>query len=159
MADSYTSEDAQQILQRAIARQAETGELSRQQLLEIAEELGISPETLTAAEQEWIQHQQETTDKALFNQERRRRFRQDLAKFGIINTLLIGMNLATTHQLGWSLYVVFIWGIAIALSAWRTFQVDGDDYERAFQRWQIKRQVGQSIKTLSSRWLKRLSDS
>jgi hypothetical protein len=154
----YSSEDAQQILQRAIARQAEAGELSRQQLLEIADELGISPETLAAAEQEWNLHRQELTTREAFDQERRRRFRQNLAKYGIVNGLLVGLNLATAHRVSWSLYVVFGWGIAVALSAWRTFQTEGDDYDRAFQRWQLKRQVGQSLKTLSARWLKRFSE-
>ncbi len=158
MPEIYTSEDVQQILQRAIVRQAETGELSRQQLLEIADELGISLETLTAAEQDWALHRQETATKDMFEQERRRRLRQNLVKYGIVNTMLVGMNLATAHTLNWSLYVLFGWGTAIALSAWRTFQTEGDDYDRAFQRWQLKRQVGETFKTVSSRWLKRLSD-
>ena len=44
--DLYASEDAQQILQIAIAKETEAGELTRAQLAEIASELNIAPETL-----------------------------------------------------------------------------------------------------------------
>ena len=50
----YRQEDAQQILQLAIARQAEEGELSRVQLFEIAAELNIAPADIQAAELEWF---------------------------------------------------------------------------------------------------------
>ncbi|MFQ4135779.1 hypothetical protein PGN35_005615 [Nodosilinea sp. PGN35] len=58
----YPAEDAQQILSLAIARQTESGELSRTQLLEIADELGIAPETIAAAEREWDVKKYEIAD-------------------------------------------------------------------------------------------------
>ena len=54
MIDLYASEEAQQILQIAIAKETEGGELTRTQLMEIAAELNIAPETLMSAEREWL---------------------------------------------------------------------------------------------------------
>ena len=53
MTELYVSENAQQILQIAIAKETEAGELTRTQLMEIAAELNISSETMQLAEQEW----------------------------------------------------------------------------------------------------------
>ena len=50
----YQQEDIQQILNLAIARQGDGEEFSREHLVEIAAELGISPDTLLEAEQEWL---------------------------------------------------------------------------------------------------------
>ncbi|MEL6456526.1 MAG: hypothetical protein AAFQ40_17665, partial [Cyanobacteria bacterium J06623_5] len=67
MADLYASEDAQQILQIAIAKETESGELTRRQLSEIAAELNIAPETLWSAEREWQSLQTASAQQASFN--------------------------------------------------------------------------------------------
>ena len=74
MADLYASEDAQQILQIAIAKETESGDLTRIQLAEIASELNIAPETLWSAEREWIALKSESSQQHLFNQQRRQNF-------------------------------------------------------------------------------------
>ena len=66
---SYTQEDIQQILQLAIARQTDDKdkEFSYQQLLEIASELDIPPESLQLAEREWLEQQVEIQKRQEFN--------------------------------------------------------------------------------------------
>ncbi len=49
----YTTEDIQQILQIAIARQGEDDQLTREQLWEIAQELDLDPQSIQAAESDW----------------------------------------------------------------------------------------------------------
>ncbi|HAT14117.1 MAG TPA: hypothetical protein DCS91_11580, partial [Microcoleaceae bacterium UBA11344] len=67
----YGSEDAQAILQIAIAQKEENGELSRVQLFEIAAELGISEQDIVAAEQQWLANRGEVQEKLAFNRYRR----------------------------------------------------------------------------------------
>ena len=50
---TYNSEEMQQILEVAFKRKQQ-GEYTREQIIEIASELGVSSESLQAAEQEWL---------------------------------------------------------------------------------------------------------
>ncbi|MFW6359786.1 MAG: 2TM domain-containing protein, partial [Chroococcales cyanobacterium] len=98
---SYSQEDIQQILQRAIARQAYEVEFTRQQLLEIAEELEISPECLILAEQDWHVDKLDHEKRQAFDAYRRGRFKQKLGKYLIINSFLVGLNVLTAGTLSW----------------------------------------------------------
>lgn len=153
---TYASEDVQAILQLAMARREEVGELSRAQLFEVAGELGISPDDVAAAEQEWLTHSAEDREKLVFNSYRRKKLQKNLIKYGIVNTFLVLLNLVSSQALSWSLYILLIWGLGLSLSAWNTYQTQGEDYEQAFQRWRLKKQVGQSIGSLADRFLKKI---
>ncbi|MBD2060057.1 2TM domain-containing protein [Oculatella sp. FACHB-28] len=158
MTDIYEQEEAQEILKIAFTRQIERGEISKLQLLEIAAELGISLEEFQSAEQEWLTQQGEAREQRAFAMYRQSRLRRSVARYGIVNTFLVMLDLLTSSPLNWSLYIALIWGLFIALNAWKTYQTDGEDYEKAFQRWRLKQQVGRSLKNLSNRWLKGLSN-
>lgn len=151
---SYHQEDIQQILQIAIARQVHEGEFSRQQLLEIAAELEISPACLQVAEQEWLAQQGLLQKRQAFNTYRRGKLRKRFGNYVIVNSFLLLLNLASAGTLSWSLYVVLFWGLGLGLSTWNTYQNKGEDYERAFQKWHRQHQLKQSVNTLLNRWLK-----
>jgi 2TM domain len=153
MTELYCSEDAQQILHIAIAKQAEAGELTRTQLYEIAAELNIAPSDMQAAEQEWQIRRGESTERQAFDLQRRQRFQQRFARFAIVNGFLLLLNLLLSGGLGWSLYILLGWGVGVALDAWKTFQLSGEDYEEAFIRWRQKRQIKRSVSTLVNRLL------
>jgi hypothetical protein len=153
MTELYRSEDAQQILQLAIARQTEVGELSRDQLFEIAAELNIAPADIVAAEQEWLTRRGELEEQRSFDLLRRHKFQQRFVRYLIVCAFLILLNLLTGHTLSWSLYVVLSWGVGVALDAWRTFYLSGEEYEEAFQRWQQKRRLKKTVNNLLNRWL------
>jgi hypothetical protein len=154
MTDLYRQEDAQQILQLAIARQVESGDITREQLIEIADELGISPQDLVAAERDWLARQGDRQEQQAFNAYRRSQFRQHATKYLIINGFLVTLNWMAVGELSWSLYIAVIWAMLLSLDAWKSFQTDGDRYERMFQQWRRKRQFRQSVSTLFDRWLK-----
>ncbi|MBD2464981.1 2TM domain-containing protein [Oscillatoria sp. FACHB-1407] len=154
MTDLYSQEDVQEILQLAIARQTDAGELTRAQLLEIADELGISPMDLQLAEQEWLTRQGENRERQTFNLYRQQRLKQRLTRFLIVNAFLVVLNLLTAGGLTWSLYVLLGWGVFTALSVWKLRQMDGDDYEDAFQKWRRRRLIKKSINTFFDRWLR-----
>jgi hypothetical protein len=157
----YQQEDIQQILNLAIARQAKDGgEFSRDQLVEIAEELGISTETLLEAEQEWLIQQEQRQKHHAFNLYRHSQLKKRAGKYLIVNSFLVGLNLLTAGALSWSLYILLFWGLGLGVSAWNTYQLDGEEYDRAFQKWYRKYQLRSFAKTLSMRinnWLKAAS--
>jgi hypothetical protein len=150
----YGSEDAQGILQIAIARREDEGELSRAQLFEIASELGISEQDIVAAEQQWLATRGEFAEKLAFNGYRRGKLQKNVTKYGIINSFLVMLNLAGSHELSWSLFILLTWGLGLSLNAWNVYQTEGEDYEQSFQRWQLKKQVGQSIGTATNKFMK-----
>ncbi|MGB3293192.1 MAG: 2TM domain-containing protein [Phormidesmis sp.] len=153
MADLYASEDAQQILQIAIAKETEHGELTRVQLAEIATELNIAPETLWTAEREWLDLKSESTRQMLFNQERRQKFQHHLIRYGIFNGFLLLLNLLFGGY-GVAAFVILTWGIGLALHGWRAYQTSGYKYQKDFENWQRRQQVTQSMRNLFNRVLK-----
>jgi hypothetical protein len=153
MTRSYHQEDIQQILQIAIRRQAYEGEFSREQLLEIAAELEISPECLQVAEKEWLAQQTEMQKRQDFNAYRRSKLKKQFGKYVIVNSFLVLLNLLSAGSLSWSLYILLFWGLGLGLNAWNTFQSQGEDYERAFQRWYRQNQLKQSLNTFLNKFL------
>ncbi len=152
MVDLYASEEAQQILQIAIAKETESGELTRVQLAEIAAELNISPETLWSAEREWIDLKSTSSQQAIFNQQRRQKFQHHLIRYGIFNSFLLLLNLLAGGY-GFALFVALAWGIGLSLHAWRAYQTSGYRYQKDFEQWQRRQQVKRSMSNLFNRLL------
>ncbi|HCQ20899.1 MAG: 2TM domain-containing protein [Anabaena sp. CoA2_C59] len=152
---SYTQEDVQEILQLAISRQVNDNnqEFSYQQILEIAAELQISPDTLQQAERDWLVKQSEVEQREAFNIYRRSKFKKRLGNYAIMNIFFLAIN-SISGGISWSLYILVGCGLAISLDIWNTFQTKGEDYEIAFQRWNRNHQIKQTINTVLSRWLK-----
>ena len=152
MTELYRSEDAQQILQIAIARQTEEGELTRVQLYEIASELNISVADMQAAEQEWLTRQGELEERSAFIRFRQSRFQQRLVKYAIVNVFLIALNLLTTPGMLWSVYITLFWGIGVALDAWKTYRTSDLEFEEAFENWRQRQQLKRSVSTILTRF-------
>jgi hypothetical protein len=146
--DTYPVEDIQEILQLAIARRDDDGELTRLQLEEIAADLGIPQTDLVAAEQAWRDGKVETQKKQEFNLMRRQILKNKVVRFSIINTFLLGLNTLETGHPSWSLYVLGIWGLFFSLKGWQLWQTSGINYENEFQRWDRKTQLKESVQTM-----------
>jgi hypothetical protein len=144
---SYSQEDVQQILNIALAHYpVKDTELSYAQLLEIADELRISPDTLQLAEQKWLSQQGETNKRLEFDAYRQSKFQEKLSKYTITNACLIALNFLTGFGVPWSLYVLIFWGMGFGLDAWKFFyQRRGEAYNRAFQSWERKQKIQKSI--------------
>lgn len=141
----YTPEEVQQILHLAIARQVTQGEMTREQLLEIAAEMEIKTQDLEAAEQNWYTQQLLDRKRQKFNLYQQEKFKNQAVRYLIINGFLITFNLMSVGTLSWAIYPLFLMGLPLSLTAWRTFQVKGEAYEQAFQRWQLKDEIKQSF--------------
>ncbi|MGQ4647319.1 2TM domain-containing protein [Lyngbya aestuarii] len=153
---SYKQEEIQQILNLAIAHQVEGGDFSHEQLVEIAAELCISTESLQLAQQEWLVQQKDQQKRDQFNSYRHRKLQRNFGKYLIVNIFLVCLNLLTSGQLSWSLYILLFWGLGLGLSAWSTYQSEGEEYQRSFQKWQRQqqlKQVANSLYTRVNNWL------
>lgn len=150
----YPAEDVQQILRIAIARETESGELSRGQLLEIAEELGISAATLVAAEQEWNLQKHDLADRNAFERQRQQRFHYGLAQFLIFGGFLTIFNLLTGWHLTWLIYLIFgPWALKLTWDGWRIYRPNEYSYNREFRRWQWRQRLGRSFNGVIHRLL------
>jgi 2TM domain len=144
---SYNQEDVQQILNIALAQHPDTGAaLTYAQLLEIADELRISPDTLKQAESTWLVQQGKFEKFQEFDLYRRSKFQDKLGKYTITNGCLVALNFLTGFGAPWSLYILLFWGMGFGWDAWRFFfQRQGAAYERAFQNWERKQKIQKSI--------------
>jgi hypothetical protein len=142
---SYSQEDVQQILHIAIARKTDTEELSREQLWEIAAELEIDNESLQAAEREWLNSRALDRKRQEFNIYRQDILKNKTTRYLIVNAFLVSLDFLAGGGLSWSLYILLMWGLGLALDTWKTFQTKGDAYEQAFQRWNLKNEMKQTI--------------
>ncbi|MDZ8183490.1 MAG: 2TM domain-containing protein [Nostoc sp. ChiSLP02] len=155
---SYSQEDVQQILNLAIARQAndKDTEFSYEQLLEIAAELEISPESLKLAERDWIMQQSQVQQRRAFDTYRKRMLQKRLGNYAIFNSFLILVDLIAGGGISWSVYILLFCGLPVGLDIWNTFQIKGEEYEMAFQRWNRKHQIKKTISTVLNKWFKAL---
>ncbi|NJR46418.1 MAG: 2TM domain-containing protein [Hyellaceae cyanobacterium CSU_1_1] len=134
---AYSQEDVREILNIAMAdRSTLDSELSHPQLLEIAQELSISPETIKLAKSQWLSQQQVIKKHQDFDLYRRSKLQDRFGKYAIVNACLIPINFFTGFGVPWSLYILTSWGIVRGVAAWRVFfQRQGYSYDRAFQKW------------------------
>ncbi|NKB17363.1 MAG: 2TM domain-containing protein [Pseudanabaena sp. CRU_2_10] len=161
MPDFYTEEQVQQILHKAIARKSQGQDLSRNQVREIASELGISDADFALAEQDWLNQSLQDRERVTYDIYRKKKFRDHALKYTLINAFLIGINLLTSGSISWAVYPLLGWGLAVALDAWATYQTDSDEYEKQFQQWlrqqkrsQIAAQITDKVTAKLEEWLK-----
>jgi 2TM domain len=146
---TYSQEDIQQILNLALTRKNTTGDLefSRQQLVEIADEMDIDLSTLQAAELDWAKSQITSQQKAEFDLYRHQQFQKGLGRFAITNSFLVAINLVAIGGTGflWSLGVLGFWGLGVALNGWSVYQLKGEEYDSKLQNWNSKRKIRKTI--------------
>jgi 2TM domain len=140
---AYSQEDVREILDIAMADCSTLDpELSHSQLLEIAQELSISPDSIELAKNQWLDRQQVIKKHQEFDLYRRSKLQDRLGKYAIINACLIPLNFFTGFGIPWSLYVLTSWGIVRGVAAWRVFyQRQGYAYDRAFQKWEYQQKM------------------
>jgi hypothetical protein len=161
MSEWYTAEQVQQILQRALAKRDLLGEkLTREQVQEIATELGVTATDFLAAEREWRLQQQEQGDRQEFDRYQRRQFFDAAVTFGVIGGFLSALNWLGAHSITWAVYPLLFFSFILALRAWSTFQPHSDGYQKDYQKWlgdRKKRQflqgMAQKVGSKISQWL------
>lgn len=111
---TYNSEEMQQILEVAFRRKQQ-GEYTREQIIEIASELGVSPESLQTAEKEWLTKNIKVKQEQMSNGQQRKGFKSHLLIFIAINAFLVILNLVVTPGYFWAIYPILGWGLGLLL--------------------------------------------
>lgn len=116
----YHSGEIEQILMRAMELQQ--GEaLSRSQLEEMASELGISPETLDAAEAKWRHDlQRKQARQAL-----KFRLKRHAIAYLAVNAFLFAIDLSS-GGLNWAFWPLLGWGLGLVMHAIALDGIGGD---------------------------------
>ena len=148
---SYSQEEIEQILHFAIARKSLQGDFDRQQLVEIAKELDIDEYCLQAAEADWLAQRSQDQKRQAFDRYRKDKLQQKVARYAIINTFIVSLDLVGAGTLSWSLYILLIWGLGLSLTVWKTYQPRGEAYEQEFERWKLRSEMKRSLETLWDR--------
>jgi hypothetical protein len=145
-AKHYSDEEARKILKRAVDFQPlEEIQYSRDQLLEMGRDLGLSQDAIVKAEREHLA--QRSLDippdevEILFRQERQRGFAQHFMIFAVVMAVLIIVNIVTTGlDSPWFFAPFFCWGFAVLFHFFYVRGTSGEDYEEELDEWLNERE-------------------
>ena len=118
---TYHSEEVQQILQIALTQKKEK-EFSREQLIEIASELGISTEELQSAEEEWSIQLTKGQRQHMLNTHERKKFKSHLTNFIAVNVFLVLLNLVISPSYFWAIFPLLGWGLSLFFHGWKVYR-------------------------------------
>lgn len=141
--ETYSEEQVDQILRYALAKRTNGQNLTKQQIYEIASDMGISESDFLAAVQQWQSTQSIRQEQVEFDKYKQKSFNSNFLKYAIVNSFLVALNLFTSGKIGWAIYPLLFWGLGVALDAWSTYQKESDEYEKQFQKWQRKQKRDQ----------------
>lgn len=124
----FTTEEAEEILRRALQRQTEVG-ISREDLVAAARDVGVSEQALLEAADEVERGRSEKAVTERLKAEKRAGFVSHATAYAVVGVGLFLLNLATnlatvTDQVPrwWSLFPLVGWGIAVAIHAVRALR-------------------------------------
>jgi len=136
--ETYSEEQVDQILRYALAKRTNGQNLTKQQIYEIASDMGVSEADFLASVQEWQSTQAVRKD-----------------------SFLVALNLFTSGRIGWAIYPLLFWGLGIALDSWVIYQSESEEYDKQFQKWlrkqkrdQLTAQITGKLTTSLEEWLK-----
>jgi hypothetical protein len=130
----YTQEEAERILRLAADQDPEG--ISRPRLVEMAAELGVSPEQVAAAEDELRTQERERQQLRI----RRLRDLRERATLYVIGTgALVAADILLNRTVTWSYWLILVWGIALGGRAARVYLSSPERREREYRRWKDDR--------------------
>jgi hypothetical protein len=141
----YSDEEARSILKRAVDLQGfDEGQFSRDQLLAMGHDLGLSQEAIVKAEREHLVQQSLTIPadalEIAFRLERTKTLNQHLAVFVMVMAILILLNFVTTgFATPWFFVPLMAWGFALLFHFFHARATSGEDYEEEFDEWLAQR--------------------
>lgn len=131
----YTQEQVEAILQRALQRQqgSSTGNISHDDLIETARELGIDPSQLEMAIMEQTEIGAVEDAKKTWLAQQKRSFYEHLRSYLIVNGILVLINVMTDGG-SWVMWPILGWGIGLAFDAANTFWPSEKEIEKGARK-------------------------
>jgi hypothetical protein len=112
----YTDEQVRAILDRALRAEPDHG-MSHDELVAIASQVGVSPESIeTAARELHLEAEREQSRRQVLRR-RRGQLASHAFTFAAVNAFLFAVNYLTTPGQWWVLFPVFIWGLVLIFHA------------------------------------------
>lgn len=142
MADQrhYSEEEAEEILRLATRKQG-SGGIPRDRLVEMAAELGLSPDQVQSAEQEFNATRNQEDERKRFESHVLRDLWSHVATYVAVNAGLVGMDLIGDGRLDWAYWPLLGWGIGVACHVASVFWSSSDAEAKAFQEWKATRET------------------
>jgi hypothetical protein len=108
----YNRDEVDAILGRAIEREHKRGELTHEDLVAAAREVGIPTEAIETAASEVFEERQARAELATLRQQQWRGFFHHLVPYLMVNGMLVTLNFLTTH-FPWALFPILGWGVGL----------------------------------------------
>ena len=83
--DTYSEEQVDQILRYALAKKTHGQSLTKQQIYEIASDMGVSEADFVVSVQEWQSKQSLSKEQIEFDKYKKKSFKSNLLKFAIVS--------------------------------------------------------------------------
>lgn len=138
--DMYRVEEVESILRRALRRRRDSGEITYEELVETARELGISHSELERAIQEESRVGALEAAGEEWKIRRKRKFYGHLRSYLIVNAFLFFVDILTSGG-SWFYFVLLGWGMGLAFDAASAFNPDPREVERGARKMLRKQQV------------------
>jgi hypothetical protein len=119
-------------------------EMSHDQLEQIAAEIGVTPESLRKAEEDWEAEELDKSDRRAYIAARRRGFLKHFMVYVSANLFLFLLAVSSHGDLVALFFAsVMGWGIGLGVHGAFALQTHGEDFETRFTRWRIRRRAHQ----------------
>ncbi len=124
----YTSDEVNAILRRALDRQGPSGQVTHDELLETARELGIDPVQVEAAAAEQMTVGVYEAAREEWKIQRKKKFFDHLRSYLIVNSFLLLLSIATGGW--WFIFPLLGWGVGLAFDVSDAFWPKEKQIER-----------------------------
>ena len=151
MADHLRNdEDVEAILRIAVRGESASGEGLRERLSAAADELGITPDQLAKAEEEYrrqvegsrleeISKQEDAELWKKFRKAQLHEFTSHLGTFLAVNAGLFAIDLITGGGIDWAYFPFFGWGIAVGIHMFTFLSAYSNENQSEFEKWKRKK--------------------
>jgi hypothetical protein len=135
----YSREEVDAILGRAVERERSADDLSHDQLVAVAQEVGLSAASIERAITEISTERQDRDELALLRRNDWRGFLHHLIPYLCVCSLLVMINVLTT-SFPWALFPILGWGIGILSHLLAVAMPNREHLERRLQRRRVRDQ-------------------
>lgn len=134
--EKYTQEEMELILQRALSQKSQGGDISREQLIEVGKELGLTEQDLERAvadEKHNGTALKEAREEVL--EKKKQGWKEHFLWYIGVNSITMGLNfMQEDGRFTWALFMLLGWGIGMASHTITTFFPDKKKLDKAARK-------------------------
>ena len=135
----YTEAEAEQILR--LASQTPSGEISHADLMRMAGELGLSPDRVERAAEEFRIQREAECERQAYRHHVRAELINHVSSYFAINAGLLAMDFFKDNRISWALWPVLAWGMFVVFHIVSVLFPSHEQREKGFREWKAKQKV------------------